>query len=50
MALATKEIYIFEIYARVVTIARPRDGLWGRKAISFLDNEAASAAPTNGGS
>ena len=48
VAEISNRMYICELFAAVATIFQLRVKQWGRKAILFVDNEAASAASTRG--
>ena len=43
-----KKIFIFELHAAVATIVQLKVTLWGRKVVSFVADEAACAALSEG--
>ena len=50
MAVASKKIYIFEIFAEIAAVCQLRDALWERTVILSTGNEVVRAALTKGAS
>ena len=48
LAATCNKIYIFGLFAAIAAVFQPRDRLWGRGVVLFVDNEAARAALTRG--
>ena len=48
LAASTNPIYIYELFATVASVLQLREQLTGKRAILFVDNEAACAALTTG--
>ena len=48
LAASTNPIYIYELFAMAASICQLREQLTGKRAILFVDNEAACAALTTG--
>ena len=48
LAAATNPIYIYELFATAASALQLREQLTGKRAIHFVDNEAACAALTTG--